>query len=134
MENGRIINRKREQYACCLLIYQRIGAKETIESLKVEISKLNELVEQGAGLTVNQEHSVNELLRVKEELLKERDAQLAQVVSQRNEITELLEKLRQSETEKASIENDIHHLKGMLDCIAVGYVTIRDNCWDEGRW
>ena len=30
-------------------------AKETIHNLKVEIAKLSQLVEQGAGLSVNQE-------------------------------------------------------------------------------
>lgn len=31
-------------------------AKETIQSLKLEISNLSKLVEQGAGLTMGQEH------------------------------------------------------------------------------
>ena len=31
-------------------------ARETIQSLKLEISNLSKLVEQGAGLTVGQEH------------------------------------------------------------------------------
>jgi seryl-tRNA synthetase len=45
-------------------------AKETIQQLKLEISNLSKLVEQGAGLTVGQEHTVNELLRVKDELTR----------------------------------------------------------------
>eukprot|EP00003_Mantamonas_plastica_P008780 TRINITY_DN1781_c0_g1_i14.p1 TRINITY_DN1781_c0_g1~~TRINITY_DN1781_c0_g1_i14.p1 ORF type:complete len:186 (+),score=58.82 TRINITY_DN1781_c0_g1_i14:174-731(+) len=43
-------------------------AKETITQLKNEISQLSKLVEQGAGLTIGQEHNVNELLKVKDEL------------------------------------------------------------------
>ena len=31
-------------------------ARETIQSLKLEISNLSKLVEQGAGLTMGQEH------------------------------------------------------------------------------
>jgi len=48
-------------------------ARETIQSLKVEISNLTKLVEQGTGLSMGQESSVNELLKVKEELTKERN-------------------------------------------------------------
>ena len=64
-------------------------AKETIQQLKLEISNLSRLVEQvghrtlpdlwlhtkacgtqGAGLTLGQENTVNELMKVKEELLQ----------------------------------------------------------------
>ncbi|KAM7437600.1 Cilia- and flagella-associated protein 58 [Porites harrisoni] len=38
-------------------------ARETIQSLKLEIANLSKLVEQGAGLTMGQDHSVNELLK-----------------------------------------------------------------------
>merc|ERR1719460_1766294 len=50
-------------------------AKETIAQLKTEISNLSRLVEQGAGLSVGQENTVNELLREKEELSSERNQQ-----------------------------------------------------------
>ena len=61
-------------------------AKETIQQLKMEIANLSRLVEQGAGLTLGQENTVNELMKQKEELTQERDALLQQVVSYRNEI------------------------------------------------
>jgi hypothetical protein len=85
-------------------------AKETIQQLKLEITNLSRLVEQGAGLSLGQEQTVclctghatrgwlsgagcntlvtvvfscggwcvqvNELLKQKEELIKERDAQV----------------------------------------------------------
>ena len=50
-------------------------AKETIQQLKHEIQNLSRLVEQGAGLSIGQENTVNELMKVKQELAKERDAQ-----------------------------------------------------------
>ena len=52
-------------------------AKETISQLKTEIANLSRLVEQGAGLSVGQENTLNELMREKEELTAERDAQVA---------------------------------------------------------
>ena len=36
-------------------------AKETIQQLKTEIANLSRLVEQGAGLSVGQENTVNEV-------------------------------------------------------------------------
>jgi chromosome segregation ATPase len=54
-------------------------AKETIQQLKMEIANLSRLVEQGAGLTLGQENTVNELMKQKEELTQERDALLQQV-------------------------------------------------------
>lgn len=48
-------------------------AKETISQLKLEISNLTSLVEQGAGISLGEESTVNDLLRQKEELVKELD-------------------------------------------------------------
>lgn len=48
-------------------------AKETIQQLKLEISNLTRLVEQGAGMSLGEESTVNDLLRQKEELVRELD-------------------------------------------------------------
>ena len=48
-------------------------AKETISHLKLEISNLTRLVEQGAGMSMGEESTVNELLKQKEELIRELD-------------------------------------------------------------
>ena len=45
-------------------------AKETIQKLKQEIANLSKLVEQGAGLSIGQEHSVKELLKIREDLTR----------------------------------------------------------------
>lgn len=46
-------------------------ARETISHLKMEISNLTRLVEQGAGISLGEETTVNELLKQRDELLKE---------------------------------------------------------------
>ena len=55
-------------------------ARDTIQSLKMEIANLSKLVEQGAGLGMGTEHSVSDLLKMKEDLTKERDELLEEIV------------------------------------------------------
>lgn len=43
-------------------------ARENVQHLKQEIANLTRLVDQGAGLSIGQENTVNELLKRKEEL------------------------------------------------------------------
>ena len=59
-------------------------ARDTINQLKLEIANLTKLVEQGAGLNFGQDASVQELMKQKEELTKERDAQLEDIVKVRS--------------------------------------------------
>lgn len=64
-------------------------ARETIQNLKVEISNLTKLVEQGAGLSMGQESSVNELLQQKDALTQERDELNTEAVSLREQLATL---------------------------------------------
>ncbi|XP_031418416.1 cilia- and flagella-associated protein 58 isoform X2 [Clupea harengus] len=59
---------------------KELRADETIQVLKVEIGNLTKLVEQGAGLSLGQEQSVGDLLKIKADLTKERDDLLKEVV------------------------------------------------------
>ena len=68
-------------------------AKETIQQLKHEIQNLSRLVEQGAGLSIGQENTVNELVKVKGELSKERESQASQISSLTTEIQQYLTKI-----------------------------------------
>jgi chromosome segregation ATPase len=61
-------------------------AKETIQSLKLEIANLTKLVEQGAGLTTGQENNVSELMKSKDELTAERDKLLDELVNLRGQL------------------------------------------------
>lgn len=58
-------------------------ARDTINQLKLEIANLTKLVEQGAGLNFGQDASVQELMKQKEELTRERDTQLDDIVKVR---------------------------------------------------
>eukprot|EP01116_Phalansterium_solitarium_P023263 TRINITY_DN805_c0_g2_i2.p1 TRINITY_DN805_c0_g2~~TRINITY_DN805_c0_g2_i2.p1 ORF type:complete len:691 (+),score=375.87 TRINITY_DN805_c0_g2_i2:155-2227(+) len=89
-------------------------ANTTINKIKAEIANLQRLVEQGAGLSVGQEHSVKELLKIKEDLSKERNTQAEQIQNLRGEITQLLEKLQRLETDKLELDTEIHNLKESL--------------------
>lgn len=85
-------------------------ARETIQSLKQEISNLSKLVEQGAGLTMGQEHSVNELLKMKEDLTRERDDQLQEISRLREHLSEANNLQQKLEQDKADGEEKIQEL------------------------
>ena len=55
---------------------QEARAKDMISQLKVEMNNLTRLVEAGAGLSIGEEATMNELLKQKEDLTRERDAQV----------------------------------------------------------
>ncbi len=65
---------------------------------------------QGAGLTLGQENTVNELMKQKEELTQERDALLQQVVGYRNEIGDSNERVKALEVEKSAKDSEIAEL------------------------
>jgi len=86
-------------------------ARETIQSLKLEIANLTKLVEQGAGLTMGQDHSVQELLKIKDELTKERDEKLSEIVKLREELTTASDELGKAEGERTEAMMRISELK-----------------------
>ncbi|KAL6745341.1 hypothetical protein V8C86DRAFT_2981251 [Haematococcus lacustris] len=89
-------------------------AKETIQQLKMEIANLTRLVEQGSGLALGEESTLNDLLKQKEELVRERDQQVDQIMALRVEMMETQEKLRTAENGKLSLESDISALRELV--------------------
>jgi chromosome segregation ATPase len=89
-------------------------ARETIQQLKHEIQNLSRLVEQGAGLSIGQENTVNELVKVKQDLAKEKEAQAAQIQSLAKEITQYLAKLENIEGEVAAAHEEMEALKEVI--------------------
>ncbi|KAH0623769.1 hypothetical protein JD844_006885 [Phrynosoma platyrhinos] len=86
-------------------------AKETIMSLKEEILNLTKLVEQGSGLSLGQEHNMRELLKFKEEVSKERDQLLAEVVKLRENVTNMSDQQQEAEKTKLEAESTIAQLQ-----------------------
>ena len=89
-------------------------AKDTISQLKTEIANLSRLVEQGAGLSVGQETQVNDLLRDKDALTKERDAQVAEIGAIRQQITDYLQNVRAREQERIAASQEAASLKELI--------------------
>lgn len=77
----------------------------------MEIANLTRLVEQGSGLATGEESTLNDLLKQKEDLIRERDQQVDQIMSLRGELMETQEKLRHAENDKLQLDTDIQGLK-----------------------
>merc|ERR1719393_898115 len=77
-------------------------ARETIQNLKSEITKLGRLVEQGAGLSINQENMVNQLVQEKNDLIKHRDMLQGQVVQLQQQNADLTGRVSKLEAERAA--------------------------------
>ncbi|CAF1073735.1 unnamed protein product [Adineta steineri] len=75
-------------------------AKETIQSLRIEINNLSNLVEQGTGVSVGQEQDVNDLMNARAELVQERDKLL-------NDITQLRRELDSNSFKQSDLEKEI---------------------------
>uniref|UniRef100_H2ZK27 Cilia- and flagella-associated protein 58 central coiled coil domain-containing protein n=1 Tax=Ciona savignyi TaxID=51511 RepID=H2ZK27_CIOSA len=91
-------------------------ARETIQSLKLEIANLTKLVEQGAGLSMGQEHRfhiliVNELLKMKEEVTHERDELLTEIVSMRERLSAASASQQKAESDRDAAEMKVGELQ-----------------------
>jgi len=82
-------------------------AKETISQLKLEIANLQRIVDTGSG-SVMDDAAVNELLKQKDELGKDRDRYVEQVVGLRRELLEVQQKLAAAEAERMQMEADLN--------------------------
>uniref|UniRef100_A0A0B6ZHL9 Cilia- and flagella-associated protein 58 central coiled coil domain-containing protein n=1 Tax=Arion vulgaris TaxID=1028688 RepID=A0A0B6ZHL9_9EUPU len=85
-------------------------SKETCQQLRNEIEQLSKLVEQGAGLNLGQEHSVTELLKIKDDLTKERDEQLTEITKFRDQLTQASATQQKLEVDRAEAEEKIMEL------------------------
>lgn len=86
-------------------------ARETIQRLKSEIQNLSRLVDQGAGLSIGQENAVNDLLKIKEELTLEVEAQQAAIEVNNRRIAELERNVAELEDRRAAQDKEILQLK-----------------------
>lgn len=81
-----------------------------IAELKLQIANLSKLVEQGAGLSVGQDSSMQELYKKKEQLTKERDAQLEEITTLRRQMAEAMERQQKAEQQREAEENKVREL------------------------
>uniref|UniRef100_A0A8C0XMZ5 Cilia- and flagella-associated protein 58 central coiled coil domain-containing protein n=1 Tax=Castor canadensis TaxID=51338 RepID=A0A8C0XMZ5_CASCN len=86
-------------------------AKETILALKEEIVNLTKLVEQGSGLSMDQDSNIRDLLRFKEEVTKERDQLLSEVVKLRESLAQTTEQQQETERAKEDAEHVINQFQ-----------------------
>ncbi|XP_051837323.1 cilia- and flagella-associated protein 58 isoform X1 [Antechinus flavipes] len=82
-------------------------AKETILALKEEIVNLSKLVEQGSGLSLGQSNNIRDLLKYKEEITRERDQLLAEVVKLRETLASVTDQHQKTEKLKDEAEHTI---------------------------
>ena len=90
-------------------------AKETIQQVRLEIANLQKLIEQGGGLTSNQEEQVQNLLRVKDELSKEYETQTTQISALRNDNAHQMTKINALKKQLSSQQEELSKLNGTVD-------------------
>ncbi|XP_035262172.1 cilia- and flagella-associated protein 58 isoform X1 [Anguilla anguilla] len=90
---------------------KELTMKETIQNLKHDISNLNKLIEQGAGVASGQEHSLKDLLKIKSDLTKERDELLTEVANIRDSLTKAIASQQETEATKAQAAETILQLQ-----------------------
>ncbi|XP_042636749.1 cilia- and flagella-associated protein 58 [Orycteropus afer afer] len=86
-------------------------AKETIIALKEEIVNLTKLVEQGSGLSMDQDSNIRDLLKFKEEVTKERDQLLTEVVKLRESLAQNSELQQETERSREEAEQTINQFQ-----------------------
>lgn len=82
-------------------------AKKTIQDLREHIEHLGQIVEQGSGLAVGQDSTVNELLRAKDELKREVEIGNDQIATALKEHGELIDKLQKMEVARQNYKDEI---------------------------
>lgn len=89
-------------------------SKQTIHNLKQEVGQLGKIVEQGAGITVNQENTINQLIQSREELQKEREVQIATLGQIKHENQDLLLRVANIEKEIENLDIEKKNLKDSI--------------------
>ncbi|XP_051559225.1 cilia- and flagella-associated protein 58 [Myxocyprinus asiaticus] len=90
---------------------KELQAKETIKKLNEDINNLNNLVGKGAGVSEHQEHSMGDLLKIKDDLTKQRDKLLSEVVTLRENFTKATIAQQEIEAEKNKAMDMISQLQ-----------------------
>lgn len=90
-------------------------AKETIQNLKDEIVNLSRLVEQGAGLSMGQENTLNELTKDRDELLRKNEEHSLTIRDLNARADDLCETIELEKQKNASMEEAQRQLHEQLE-------------------
>ena len=93
---------------------KEVRAKETIQKLKLEISNLSRLVEQGAGLSIGQDNTVAELIKLRDDLKKQVDEQAGSIKQLKEHMNTLNGRIVELEGEKEEGQLMIKELKEQI--------------------
>jgi chromosome segregation ATPase len=86
-------------------------SKDEVRSLKMEINDLKTTMQKGVGLSATQERNINELIKLKEETVKELEMEMDRINMLRSRISEINESTRGLDTERRALEGEISILK-----------------------
>ncbi len=94
-------------------------ARKIISDLRNEIAHLNKIVEQGSGLSIGQDNTVDNLMRQKAELKKECDQKQEAINDLDQQKASLMEKIHKLENdlirEKDEVEKHKHEIEKLKD-------------------
>ncbi|KAJ3403745.1 hypothetical protein HDU80_003781 [Chytriomyces hyalinus] len=85
--------------------------REELRQLRLDTASLTTQLKQGVGLSVSQERTLNELIATKDNLTRELESEFDKIVSLRNSITEVTDKIRITDQLKGDREHQIYDLK-----------------------
>ena len=88
--------------------------KETIQKLKMEIANLSRLVEQGAGLSIGQDNTVQELINLRDDLKKQVEDQSGSIKQLKEHMNTLNGRVVQLEGEKDEQKHQIKELNDLV--------------------
>ncbi|KAJ3311861.1 hypothetical protein HDV04_003601 [Boothiomyces sp. JEL0838] len=86
-------------------------ARMEIRQLRQDIANLNSTIKQGVGLSAAQERVINDLIAAKEQYTKDLENELERIVSLRNGLTTISERIDTAEVERKNIDKEIYLLK-----------------------
>ncbi|KAL7754309.1 hypothetical protein RI367_000290 [Sorochytrium milnesiophthora] len=86
-------------------------SKDELRQLRVEVNDLKTTLQQGVGLSSSQERNINELMRAKDDATKELEKEINAITQLRAYLSDTIEKIREGDTERRTLEQDIHTLK-----------------------
>lgn len=91
--------------------YREEAGKEALRLLRGDISSLVMTVKQGVGLSSVQEKTLQDLHQAKEQISKELEHEIDQIVLLRTKILAVTEEIKQTDEQKRTIEYEIYEAK-----------------------